>query len=49
MAREYLGDLYNEPSLKSNTKVPSNSDLYSKLKTLKKENNEIVMKLMEIE
>ena len=33
MAREYLGDLYNEPSLKSNTEVPSDCDLYKKLKT----------------
>ena len=43
MAKNYLGDLYNEPSLKSDTKVSANSDLYRKLKTLEDENKKSLM------
>ena len=41
MSINYLGDLYNEPSLKSNTDVHKNSELYRKLKTLTDENIEL--------
>jgi hypothetical protein len=37
-AKEYLGDLYNEPSLKGNTEVHKNSKLFKKLQALVEEN-----------